>query len=220
MAEHTWESKQALYQRPDIVSSYDRRRFPSDKSTLRKWRIIRRMLDERTDVQTVLDMPCGTGRFTGRLQEHGMRVVAADLSLAMLQEARGRHPSPLEAVRGDAARLPLRDGAVDMVLCIRFMMHVPPEHRVAVMRELARVSRRWVLLDVRHLYSLGYWWKSLRHSAGLKVKTPVFRYTWRKLKADLAQAGLTIHRQAWLCPGFSEKLLILCEKSAADSNAA
>jgi ubiquinone/menaquinone biosynthesis C-methylase UbiE len=215
MVEPTWESKQALYQRPEVVSGYDRRRFATDRATLRKWRVIRGMLARCGDVSTVLDVPCGTGRFTGRLAAHGLRVVAADLSLPMLAEARERHGAPLDAVRCDAVRLPFADGAVDMVLCIRFLMHVPDHLTVPVLQELARVSRRWVLIDVRHLYAAGYWWKRLRRRLGLRVKLPPRRYTRSALAADLKEAGLTVWRQHWVTPGFSEKLLLLCEKTGS-----
>jgi len=67
----------------------------------------------------VLDLGCGTARVTAELKAHypHARVIALDLALGMLREAR-RHleaARPFERVCGDALRLPLKDASVDIV---------------------------------------------------------------------------------------------------------
>jgi SAM-dependent methyltransferase len=212
LVEPPWDAKKQHYQQSPVAQAYDQRRFPQghdDPATRRKWRAVLKLLAGCDDIRTVLDLPCGTGRFTGRLVQHGFRVIHADISMPMLEASRTPAALPL---RADADRLPLRDGAVDLVFSIRFLMHVHTDRRVEVLRELARVSRRWLLLDVRHHYAAGYWWKWARRKAGLRVKLPEFRYNMRRLHNELQQAGLTVRARAWITPGFSEKLLILCER--------
>lgn len=71
----------------------------------------------------VLDVGCGTGDFTERLQrEVGVPLVALDLSsrMADLTSARG-----LDTITGDIERLPFADGAFDCVLANRVLYHVP-----------------------------------------------------------------------------------------------
>ena len=67
----------------------------------------------------VLDLGCGTGRVTRELKRRYPRacVIALDLAPGMLREAR-RHQWPwrrFERVCGDALRLPLRDGSIDLI---------------------------------------------------------------------------------------------------------
>jgi malonyl-CoA O-methyltransferase len=67
----------------------------------------------------VLDLGCGTGRVTRELKRRypRARVIALDLAPGMLREAR-RYQRPwrrFERVCGDALRLPLRDGSVDLL---------------------------------------------------------------------------------------------------------
>lgn len=67
---------------------------------------------------SVLDVGCGTGIFAARLDQEFVpgRVTGCDLSAGMLAEAANRNPR-VGWVRGDSARLPLRTGAVDAVVC-------------------------------------------------------------------------------------------------------
>jgi malonyl-CoA O-methyltransferase len=67
----------------------------------------------------VLDLGSGTGRITRELKRRypGARVIALDLAPGMLREAR-RYRRPwrrFDRVCGDALRLPLKDGSVDLI---------------------------------------------------------------------------------------------------------
>src|SRR6516165_1423252 len=67
----------------------------------------------------VLDLGCGTGRVTRELKRRypRARVIALDIAPGMLREAR-RHQRPwrrFDRVCGDALRLPLRDGSIDLI---------------------------------------------------------------------------------------------------------
>ncbi len=70
--------------------------------------------------RSVLDVGCGTGIFADRLAREltPAAVAGCDLSAGMLAQAaaRGRR---VGRVGGDSARLPLRGGAVDAVVCPR-----------------------------------------------------------------------------------------------------
>ena len=114
--------------------------------------------------ETVLDAGCGEGRHCFGVLERGARVVGLDLDRAALAAAasglrpRARELGRLGAVlRGDAFRLPFRDGTFDKVICSEVMEHVH-DYRAAA-RELARVTRPGGMLAVtiptatsEHLY--------------------------------------------------------------------
>lgn len=216
--EPDWEQKKAHYQSEDVVQKYDDRRFKggvAGRKSERKWRMILKAVGD-IDVSTVLDLPCGTGRFTQRILDHGWNLINADISGPMLKRAReyaqGRG-SFVGSARMNAEHLPFGDGALDLVISIRFLMHVPRDVRVNIFREYARVSSRYVVLDVRHKYCLNLWWKKFRRALGLKVKVPEHRYGMGELDKDLAEGNLRIVRKAWNWRPFSEKLVLLCEKT-------
>lgn len=85
----------------------------------------------------VLEVGCGTGDFSERLQrELAVQLVALDLSsrMANLTRARG-----LNTITGDIQTLPFANGAFDCVLANRVLYHV--HHLDKGLGEIARVLR-------------------------------------------------------------------------------
>jgi len=206
-----WRAKQAHYQDPEVAREYDARRFSSARKrgdTARFWRAIEKGLGpELVGVQSVLDTPAGTGRFAPFVLREGRKLVIADLSHAMLMEARA---SGAPRVQADALSLPFADASFDLVLCMRFLFHVPRELQPKVLAELARVSRRFVAVDVRHAWAWSAWTRRLR---GKLLARPVSaRLRPSEIDPLFAGAGLVPRSKRWFAPGFSEKLLVLAEK--------
>lgn len=85
----------------------------------------------------VLDVGCGVGRNLNQLSSQGFRPLGIDLSLLVLDEARGITDVPL--LRGDLFTLPFRDGAFDAVVAWQVVCHFDSGSRRAGLRELARV---------------------------------------------------------------------------------
>ncbi len=217
VGEKSWDGKKAHYQDVGIVDRYNKKRFKDGlhgKSTRRKWSLIQKALHGIEGIETVMDLPCGTGRFTQQILNQGWRLINSDISNAMLSQARDlaeNDPDLIGSLRADAEALPLADSSIDLVLCIRFLMHVPREVRPAIFREFARVTKRWVVLDVRHTYCINTHMKRIRSRFNPKVKVPNFRYTMKTLNEDIRAGGLRIKRHVWNTPPFSEKLVLLCE---------
>jgi SAM-dependent methyltransferase len=209
--------KKRFYRDEVVAGDYDRRRFTTPKRqrrNLRKWRTIRRALQAAEGVHTILDVPCGTGRFTGALARQGYQVFGSDISLEMMAESlkkdEERHSNVAGHVQADAERLPLRDRSVDCVMSIRFMFHVDPPTRIRILREMGRVSRRWLVIDYRHRYSYRYTKWRLFHALGLTRKE-LERVSTRQLKQEFREAGLEVRRIVPVARFFSDKWIVLGE---------
>ena len=83
-----------------------------------------------------LDLACGEGRVSRVLRERGHEVVGVEGSPALAAAARAAAPE-IEVLDGDAASLPLPDGAVDLVVCSMALLNFDDVD--AAMREAARV---------------------------------------------------------------------------------
>jgi ubiquinone/menaquinone biosynthesis C-methylase UbiE len=110
-----------------------------------------RMLGEVRGLR-IADVATGTGRHALRLAAAGARVTALDFSSGMLAKARAKSGAErVSFVCADcAARLPLRDGAFDRVMCALLADHVASLD--SLLAELARICRRggFIVLTTVH----------------------------------------------------------------------
>jgi len=122
----------------------------------RQWRrefeALERFLDGVAPGERILDLPFGIGRFAELYHRKEAQVVGIDISPDMLAEA-AADPA-VEALQptlitADAEQIPLADGSVDYVVCMRFINWLPPETRENVLREFHRVARNGLIVQVR-----------------------------------------------------------------------
>jgi SAM-dependent methyltransferase len=209
--------KKGFYRDPAVAADYDQHRFTTprrQRRNVRKWRAIQRALDAAGDVHSVLDLPCGTGRFTGHLARLNLEVVGGDISLQMMREADASpdvaHPRIAGYVQADAEALPFDDRCLDCTVSIRFMFHVDPITRRRILREMGRVSRRWLIIDYRHRYSARWVLWRIRHALGLLPEVPE-RVNKSGLESEFRDAGLTIRRVIPVRRWLSDKWIVLAE---------
>lgn len=113
---------------------------------------------------SVLDVGAGSGellRVVARwAQEKGRRARLVGLELnarsarAILEES--KEYASISAVRGDALRLPFADSRFDYAICSLFTHHFEDEAVVCVLRELARVARRRIIVIDLNRHPLAY----------------------------------------------------------------
>lgn len=137
------------YQADEIAEEYEDKRFSRGGQLIdrREKRAVLSALGPVED-RDVLEIACGTGRFTVMLADHGANVVGLDISLPMLRQGRRKAAAAdtrVDWLRGDAARLPFPDDSFDAVLAMRFF-HLA-DTPAAFLSELRRVSRDRVVFD-------------------------------------------------------------------------
>ncbi|QGY39161.1 methyltransferase domain-containing protein [Pseudodesulfovibrio cashew] len=89
---------------------------------------------------TMVDLCCGTGLLAGLAARRGLRPLGVDVSGAMLEVARRKHPA-IPFLRGDASDTGLPEGAFGGVT-LSFALHEKPEATArAIFREAMRLVR-------------------------------------------------------------------------------
>lgn len=206
--------KLEVYSDPRVAAAYDRRwsGWLGRARNARKALAIQKTLGILSWPGSVLDAPCGNGRFSALLSGSERSYVGADLALPMLADARARHGT-CRYVAADLTRLPFADRSFDAAFCIRFLHLVRArEMRIAVLRELARVSALGIVVDYRHSRTLRVLGRRLRHRIGLRDRAPS-NPSPAEIRAELAEAGLDelawipVHRAPWL----SDKVLVVAQ---------
>jgi SAM-dependent methyltransferase len=106
---------------------------------------VRELLAERgSSPLSVLEVGGGHGQLTGPLLHAGHRVVVHGSRTACHQRLRAQRAA-VQHVTSPLWQLPFRERAFDLVAAVRLLAHV--EDWAGVLAELARVSRRYLLVD-------------------------------------------------------------------------
>jgi ubiquinone/menaquinone biosynthesis C-methylase UbiE len=161
--------------------------------------ILRNLLAQAGRLDLAMDLPAGTGRLTPILAENATKVILADASDVMLEVAREDNPTlPAEYLVTSAEKIGRPDGSVDLVFCHRFLHHInQPDLRQRIFIEMARVSRRYVIVSY---YAAGFrsrlkWrLKNLIGLAGRDSKPA----TLEQFFAEASRAGLKVAAQETL----------------------
>jgi SAM-dependent methyltransferase len=100
---------------------------------------------------TILDAPCGTGRYFARIRAAGRHVVGIDQSAGMLRIAEARGLAD-ELQQVGLQELPFED-RFDAAMTVDAMEHVPPDDWPLVLGNLARAVVRggWLYLTVEEV---------------------------------------------------------------------
>ena len=124
---------------------------------LSNWRdhqIARKALRIAGNPHSVLDTPCGTGRFWDVLAEDPTRIIhASDYNQSMIDAGIRNRPkaitSRIKSFQASAFDLPVPDRFVDNIFCIRFVHHLgKAEQREALLKEFHRVTKDTVIMSL------------------------------------------------------------------------
>ena len=124
------------------AASYGDDEYPWDMQ--RDW--VARVLGLIPAGGTVLDAPCGTGKYFPMLAAAGVRVAGADQSAGMLARARARARGVAFSLEQASLHELPYVSRFDAVLTIDAMEHIPPEDWPGVLANLRRAARPGGLL--------------------------------------------------------------------------
>ena len=150
---------QDWYQADEVAEEYEDVRFSGGGELIdrREKEAVLSALGPIEEGHRVLEVACGTGRFTTMLADRGADIVGIDISREMLEQGRQKAASAglsdtVEFIRGDASRLPFPDDHFDSVVAMRFF-HLMDEP-APFLKELRRVSDDQVFFDTFNSRSL------------------------------------------------------------------
>ncbi len=188
----------SIYDNTDIYQDYDRSRVLSPE-VYDLWSAALTRNLPAGEIRTIVDLGCGTGRFTTELAEcFSAKVYGVELSQKMLTQAVQNvdHPG-ISWLRGDGQNLPLSDGSVDLVFLSMAYHHFTNPGRA--LGEISRILHPggYFCLRTSTIENMGsYLW-------------PTFFPTARKMELDRLpnrQTLLTIVPKYGFSPQVSESV--------------
>lgn len=123
-------------------------------SNWREHQLAKEALRIAGEPKSVLDVPCGTGRFWDVLAEDSERTIfASDYSQAMIDTGMANRPREVvervQIFQVSASSIPVDDEFVECVFCFRLIHHFgQASDRLALLSELRRVASDSVILSL------------------------------------------------------------------------
>ena len=180
-----------------------------------------RALRATGDVRSILDVGAGNGRWLPVLgSKKASSIVALDCSRGELTSARAAAGADAAnsylVVCGDAGAMPFRAQSFDLVVCFGLMPFVRRTGRLRALREMRRVSSRWVVVEYAHIEGLGFLWQRLRKKLGLSAHFPRNHLSSDQIEGEFRRAGLGIRGFARVGGMWSRSWIVLAEAPSSD----
>jgi ubiquinone/menaquinone biosynthesis C-methylase UbiE len=133
------------FHNPKIAAGYeDWYRTEGRWADAREKALLRWLLRRFGEVETILEVGCGTGHFTRWLAQVGLEAAGLDLSRPMLDQA--VRLGGQDHFRANALRIPLAAHSFDLIALITTLEFLPNPRQA--LREALRVARRGLILGV------------------------------------------------------------------------
>lgn len=177
---------------------------------------VREVLGSVPAHDTVLDMPCGAGRFFPVLSEQFTSIIAADISpvlLGLAGEKAVELGMNVALACADAKATRFQDESVDCVFCNRLLHHLlTSDERLCVLREIHRISRRFAVVsffDYRRFLHCRVLIKRLQGRRRNYDQHPGFEEFGR----EIGDAGFILRQTVQVRPFWTAQKLLLLEKT-------
>ena len=154
------QAYQEKYRELDQAAQYnaDYKERPLKRmSTAREYWLLRSLLQSQGHSERILELPCGGGRLSAQIEPFTDLLVEADIAEGQVLYGKKNAPQdkPRIWMTASAFHIPFKNDSFDGTVCVRLCHHLPTENeRERLMKELFRVSRRFVLMTFFDYHSL------------------------------------------------------------------
>ncbi len=112
------------------------------------------LIQRHEDITSLLDAGCGKGEISYKLAQSFpsiRRIIGVDFLADMVTQATANTPDNSARVmflQSDVLALPFPDKLFDVTVCLDMLHHIHPDDFTCALTELARVTKRYLLLEI------------------------------------------------------------------------
>lgn len=198
-----------LYNFPVDVLRYESERYKKpDQRLIDRFekRTVADILNKISPIGSILDIPCGYGRFAKLLMRFSKQYLPADIDMKMVKRVEEKYGT--KGVVADITSLPFESLSFDLIFTIRLFQHFENDEKLKLaLSEIYRISKRWALFS--------FYRTTMVHVVERKIFHRKSKITMRKvslLKHMLKEEGFRIIFMHPLIDGFHSQTLVLVEK--------
>ena len=202
-------SSYALRYQSAYLSGVKPRHLRSRFIAKREVSVISRMLRGIDDLgETLVDVPCGTGKLGRVLSELPVRVVAADASCEMMAWAADEYDGQFLGFQcADVRAMPVASASIGTVVCLRLFQRLPDETRRCALREFARITAKNLIVSYSLRTALRNVHSRIR-SLYARSQETFYRVDQAQLHWELREAGFEVKTTEYVQPFLSTQVIV------------
>jgi ubiquinone/menaquinone biosynthesis C-methylase UbiE len=182
---------------------YKSKTFEQIKKDIKKrkmWRVYTKILDEtiknNAKISNVCDVGCGMGNFVFELinRNYFDTIVGIDFLRETLIIPLENKDLFKDAcfIQGDLFKLPFKNNCFDFVFCLNVLHHIQKNKFKEALCELARVSNKYIVLEIRNSNYLFDFWYSKISVPYFYKDLPVYPYSIKTVCDILKECGFDL----------------------------
>jgi ubiquinone/menaquinone biosynthesis C-methylase UbiE len=141
------------YYKGDIAKNYEAYRKPKATWGL-EHKAVENYIYRQSDIESVLDVPFGTGRFVPIYLKKQLEIHGVEISIDMINVAKNilkENFLKCNVLAANSVKMPYKDNSFDLLVCARFITAIIPFGDVkASLREFVRVTKKYMILEIGH----------------------------------------------------------------------
>lgn len=151
MTRKPYHSKDSWFYKQEVASTYETwYEGKYQKAETQEKDLIKILIDDLEGIESILEVGCGTTRFTRWFTSLGLKATGCDISPAMLGIAKTLFHEGL--VQAGSAYLPFASNSFDVVAFITCFEYMPTPEKV--LADAARVARKGIIMGMMNKYSI------------------------------------------------------------------
>jgi len=162
--------------------------------------------------RTLLDIPCGAGKLHHTLENSGFSIIGADRSLQMLRESRKSGATEVALICSDIRAIPLRDEAIDVVICLRFLHRIPFHLHRDTIEEISRVASSHTIIYFARRRFLSSIIARIERATGLGDRGMIHHLSKADILCEINRNGWSFVKGRNVLPLLSVGYVVLTEK--------
>jgi len=209
LSHHSYETYKMKFSDEKKAQRYSTRHLDSNKGK-NEMACIKKALLSVEKGSLILDLPCGTGRLTYFIKNLGFKVVGADCSAFMIEQAKQHNESDaIQFETQEILNIQYPDKTFSAVVCNRLFHHYPTsEVRRLALKELARVCNGPIIVSFFNSNSLSAIFTNIKNR--IKNVRPIDRISipFSTFKQDIEASGLRIQNVYYSFYGVSPQTYV------------
>lgn len=154
------------------------------------------IIQNNSKISSVIDVGCGMGHITLELINYVQlcNIVGIDFLRDTFNLARENQKMfrKISFIEGDLLYMPFSDRSFDLTICVNTLHHIHPKDFSQALKELARITDKYLILEIRYKYGIFNFWYQYLAVPNIYRNLPIYVNSFKEVNNLLTIFGFQL----------------------------